>query len=501
MHTNTILLQDIADNTLLPTAVYAGDSLKIIFANQSMTETWGRGKQVMGRKFIEVLPDSKKEYFSNQAMSVLKTGIPIQASDEKVEVNRNGVILSYYFNYSFIPLYDSDGNIYGVLNTAADVTELHESRQKNREADERLKMAIDASGIGTYEINLTTREVTACGNFKQILAVDELKDIDELISKIHPEDLAVRENAHREAEITGLISYEARIIRNQSEKWVKITGKIVHDPNGVPQTIIGTILDINEQKKFQEELKKQVAENTEELRRSNNDLLHFARIVSHDLKEPVRKIKFFNNLLKIETQDFLKEKSKRYFEKLDQTTQRMQNIIEGILAYSTINKSIQTVEKINLNAIIKNVKTDLELIIKEKGAILITGQLPDIEGAPILIHQLFYNLIQNALKFSKPDQPPRVTIKSSVIKDNDLDFLKIVITDNGIGLDPIYADRIFKDFERLHSKDEYEGNGLGLSLCRKIAKRHNGTISASGKKDNGAEFTVTLPLKQTKSAI
>lgn len=502
MHPNTDLLQDIADNTLLPTAVYAGDNLVIVYANHTMTQIWGKGKQVTGKKFIEMLPDSKKQYLSNQALSVFKTGIPIQARDEKVEVNRNGIILSFYFDYSFTALYDPDGNIYGVLNTGSDVTELHESRLKTLEADERLKMAIDASGIGTYEINLLTRKITACGNFKHILAIDDLENIDVLVSKIHPEDLAVRENAHREAEITGLISYEARIISNdQSQKWVKITGKIVRDPNGGPKSIIGTILDIHEQKQFQEELKKQVAENTEELRRSNDDLLHFAHIVSHDLKEPVRKIKFFNNLLKNETQDLLKEKSKKYFDKLEQSAQRMQNIIEGILAYSTINKSIQTVEKINLNEIIENIKTDLELIIKEKGAILITRELPDIEGAPILIHQLFYNLIQNALKFSKPDQPPRVTIKSSIIKGNGSDFLKIIIKDNGIGLEPVYAERIFNDFERLHSKDEYEGNGLGLSLCRKIAKRHNGTISASGKKDNGAVFTVSLPLKQSRSAI
>lgn len=502
MHPDTNLLQDMAVNTPVPIAVYAGDNLVIVFANHAMTEIWGRGKQVTGRKFIEVLHDSKKEYLFNHALSVFKTGIPINTNDENVKVNKNGVILSYYFEYTFIPLYDPDGNIYAVLNTGSNVTELHDSRLKTIEADERLKMAIDASGIGTYEINLSTRKITACGNFKHILLIDELVDIDVLVSKIHPKDLHVREKAHIEAESTGLISYEARIIRNdQSEKWVKITGKIVRDPNGKPKTIIGTILDINEQKQFHEELKKQVEENTEELRRSNDDLLHFAHIVSHDLKEPVRKIKFFNNLLKNETHDFLKEKSKKYFNKLDQTAQRMQNIIEGILAYSTINKSIQNVEKINLNAIFDNIKTDLELIIKEKEAILIIRQLPDIEGALILIHQLFYNLIQNALKFSKPDQPPRVTIKSSVINDNDSDFLKIVIKDNGIGLDPIYAERIFNDFERLHSKDEYEGNGLGLSLCRKIVKRHNGTISASGKKDNGAEFTVTLPLKQTKSAI
>ena len=502
MHQNISLLQDIAENALLPTAVYTGPDLIIGFVNRAMKETWGKGDQVIGKKFTEVLPENKQQYLFDQAIRVLKTGIPIHINDEKVELDRNGVITAYYFNYSFTPLYDIDRNIYGVINTVVDVTELHKSRQETIDADEKLKMAIDASGIGTYEINLSTKEIKACDNFKNILSIDNLTDIDDLVSRIHPDDLAVREDAHKKAATEGVISYEARVKDNeQSYKWVKITGKIIRDQNGTPQTIIGTILDINEHKQFEEELKKQVTQNTEELRRSNDDLLHFASIVSHDLKEPVRKIKIFNNVLKNETQDHISEKAKKYFDKLDQSAQRMQNIIEGILAYSTINKSIQTVEKIDLNEIIENIKIDLELIIKERGAIFITKKLPDIEGAPILIHQLFYNLIQNALKFSKPDQPPRVTVKSKLIKDNDIDFIKITIKDNGIGLDQIYADRIFNAFERLHSKDEYEGTGLGLSLCRKIAERHSGTISALGEKDNGAEFLVTLPVRQTQTTI
>ncbi|MCA1918924.1 MAG: PAS domain-containing sensor histidine kinase, partial [Flavobacterium piscis] len=147
-------------------------------------------------------------------------------------------------------------------------------------------------------------------------------------------------------------------------------------------------------------------------------------------------------------------------------------------------------------------KTDLELIINEKQAILIVSELPEIEGAPILIHQLFYNLIQNALKFSKADQPPRVIITCTVIKnEQDIEMLEIKIKDNGIGLDPVFAEKIFDAFERLHSKDEFEGNGLGLALCRKIAERHNGSITASGEKDNGAEFTVILPVKQAEYYI
>ena len=225
-------------------------------------------------------------------------------------------------------------------------------------------------------------------------------------------------------------------------------------------------------------------------------------MVSHDLKEPVRKIKTFNSILKNEYKADFSENAKKFLQKVDQSAQRMQNIIEGILAYSTLDKRSQPVEEINLDLVIENIKTDLELIINEKGAILVISELPEIEGAPILIHQLFYNLVHNALKFSKADEPPRVIITSNIVSNQEgIELLEIKIKDNGIGLDPVFAEKIFDAFERLHSKDQFEGNGLGLALCRKIAKRHNGSITAAGEKDNGAEFTVTLPLKQSTNYI
>jgi light-regulated signal transduction histidine kinase (bacteriophytochrome) len=228
--------------------------------------------------------------------------------------------------------------------------------------------------------------------------------------------------------------------------------------------------------------------------------LHFANVVSHDLREPVRKIKIFNGLIRNEKETNFNENSIKYLQKIDQSAQRMQNIIEGILAYSTLDKNKQYIEEIDLNEIVENIKTDLELIIKEKDAILVTSELPVIQGAAILINQLFYNLIQNALKFSKVDMPPSVIISSCNLNIDGIEYVQITIEDNGIGIDAAFAERIFDAFERLHSKDQYEGNGLGLSLCRKIAKRHNGTITAKGV-DKGAEFVVTLPLKQTEESI
>ncbi|MDR7211710.1 ATP-binding protein [Flavobacterium piscis] len=502
MYPNLRILKDIVDNTPLPIAVYTGNELKIMLANTAMIQTWGKGDKVIGKNYLEVLPEIKNEVFFEQAANVLKTGIPFHGKNKKADLVIDGIMKSHYFNYSFIPLFDEEKKIYGVMNTGVDVTELYNANQQVQSAEERLRIAIDSSGMGTYEIDLATKEIKTCGNFNHILSIESPMSRDELITKLHPDDLAVREKAHKEAESSGQISYEARILKgDDSTGWVKINGKIIRDENDEPITIIGTIQDINEQREFQEELKKQVAENTEQLRRSNDDLLHFANVVSHDLREPVRKIKIFNGLIRNEKEAVFNENSIKYLNKIDQSTQRMQNIIEGILAYSTLDKNKQPIEEIDLNETIENIKTDLELIIKEKNAILVTCELPVIQGAPILINQLFYNLIQNALKFSKADQPPRVIITTSLININGTDSVQITIKDNGIGLDEAFKERIFSAFERLHSKDQYEGNGLGLSLCRKIAQRHNGTVTAKGEKDNGAEFIVTLPLQQTEDSI
>nr|WP_244860476.1 PAS domain-containing sensor histidine kinase [Flavobacterium psychroterrae] len=356
--------------------------------------------------------------------------------------------------------------------------------------------------MGTYEIDIITNRIKTSDNFKKLWSIDSEITVQSLASKLHPDDRCLQEKAHKEALENGVVCYEARIIqKDNSVKWVKVFGKIIKDEKGDPSTILGIVQDIHNQKEIEAELKRKIQESTLDLRRSNDDLLHFANVVSHDLQEPVRKIKIFNNMLKNEIAKQLPDRSVTHLNKITHSANRMQCIIEGLLAYSTIDKSTQPVEKIFLNDLLENIKTDLELIIKEKNAILIVSDLPEIQGAPILIHQLFYNLIQNALKFTKANQSPRVIITSAIKNIDSVESVEISFRDNGIGLDPMYAQKIFAAFERLHSKNEYEGNGIGLALCQKIINRHNGTIMAKGEKENGAEFIVTLPLKQTSESI
>ncbi|PXY46849.1 PAS domain-containing sensor histidine kinase [Flavobacterium hydrophilum] len=502
MYQNSSLLQNIIDSIPLPIGVYVGDNLKIELANAAMIKTYGKGNDVIGKTYLDIVPEIEKQQILDQALGVLKTGIAFHAIGKKVDLVIEGMMKEHYFNYSFIPLFDNYGNVYGVVNTGTDVTDFQLAKEEVQNSNERLKMAIDSSGIGSYEIDLITKKIKTSGNFDAMCSIENEVTNEDLIAKLHPDDLPAREKAHQEAKTSGRISYEARIINNDnSARWTKIEGKILKDKDGNPKIIIGIIQDIHEQREFEEELKKQVASRTDEVTRSNNDLMQFAGAVSHDLREPLRKIKIFNNLLRNDIEGYVNEKSKKYLHKVSQSAQRMENIIEGILTYSTLDKTLQVIETVDLNEVIENIKIDLELVIREKDAILVTSDLPKIQGAPILINQLFYNLIQNALKFSKTNQPPRVIITNTIINRDAQDLVQITIKDNGIGLDAAFAEKIFTAFERLHSKDEYEGNGLGLALCRKIVKRHNGKITATGEKDNGAEFTVTLPLRQKMDTI
>jgi PAS domain S-box-containing protein len=444
-----------------------------------------------------IIPDLHNGPNTKQILCLIKPVIHFQPNYIKLDCLKNGIWTPLFFNYNFAPLRNEKGVVYGVVNTCTEVTKLHEAKNQIVNSDEMLTMAIEACGMGTYEIDVITNSIKTSDNFKKLCSLDAEITIEALVAKLHPDDRYLREKAHKDALLNGVVCYEARIVQgNKSEKWIKVFGKIIKDKKGDPSTILGVIQDIHDQKEFEVELKKKIEESTLELRRSNDDLLHFANVVSHDLQEPVRKIKIFNTMLKNEIGNQLPDRSVMHLNKIEHSANRMQCIIEGLLAYSTMDKSTQPVEKIFLNELLENIKTDLEFIIKEKDAILVTSDLPEIEGAAILIQQLFYNLIQNALKFTKANQPPRVIITSVIKNIDSVESIEISFKDNGIGLDPMYAEKIFTAFERLHSKNEYEGNGIGLALCRKIINRHHGTIMAKGEKENGAEFIVTLPLKQ-----
>lgn len=258
---------------------------------------------------------------------------------------------------------------------------------------------------------------------------------------------------------------------------------------------VKVLRDATQEQLFTEELHRLVAKRTEELQRSNEDLRQFAHVASHDLKEPVRKIKIFQNRIKDEFSNTLPEKVNTYLSKMGNAADRMFAMIEGVLKYSKLDDSEQAEEWVDLNEIISDIGTDLELLMHQKNARISTENLPVVAGFRVLLYQLFYNLILNSLKFSRATIPACIEIRCEKVLQGAQTFYKIVLADNGIGFEEEYAEKIFITFTKLNSADEYEGTGLGLALCKKIVLRHSGTISATGIPNKGAAFTIMLPAK------
>ncbi len=227
-----------------------------------------------------------------------------------------------------------------------------------------------------------------------------------------------------------------------------------------------------------------------ELARSNTDLVAFASVASHDLQEPLRKVQAFGDRLADRCAHSLDERGQDYVQRMRQSAARMRTLINDLLAFSQVQSQSQAYSEVDLTAVMKEVRFDLEEELRASAGTVEVTELPTIAADYTQMLQLFQNLIGNALKYAKPDEAPIVKIGATTHED----CVSIKFTDNGIGFEPRYADRIFGIFQRLHARDVYQGTGLGLAICKRIMERHHGTIVAEGLPGFGATFTVTLPL-------
>lgn len=240
------------------------------------------------------------------------------------------------------------------------------------------------------------------------------------------------------------------------------------------------------------------------LARSNRELEAFASIASHDLQEPLRKVEAFGDRLKRKYEPELGDDGKMYIDRMQSAVIRMRALINDLLDYSRVTTKGKPFESVDLNKILQDVVSDLEVRIEEVQGEVEFEQLPEIDADPTQLRQLFQNLVANALKFHRPDERPHVVIRAQIVdlgRNVNQRCCRIEIVDNGIGFDMKYADRIFGIFQRLHSRAEFEGTGIGLATCRKIVERHQGEISVESSCGEGTSFTIELPLRQPRTGM
>jgi len=410
------------------------------------------------------------------------------------------------------PIIDSNGGLKGALNVLIDITDRKEAEFALRTSEGKFRTLADSmpqfiwTGDTKGYLNYFNKSVYDYSG----LSPEEIEK-NGWIEMVHPADRSENLRLWTESIKNGTnFLFEHRFRKHDGEyRWQLSRAIPQKDVNGIIQMWVGTSTDIHDSKLFIDELESKVQLRTKELTAANDELVktnmelaQFAYVASHDLQEPLRKIQTFATRI-LETEiDNLSPKGKDYFDRMRASSTRMQQLIVDLLAFSRANAVEKHFERTNLNGILVSVKEQLNELIQQKNATIISGELPVLSVITYQFEQLFTNLIANSLKFIDPETDPVIEISAGIISGEDINLHEaqkqttyhfISFKDNGIGFEQQFKDRIFQVFQRLHSKNAYDGTGIGLAICKKIIENHHGLIDAKGEPGVGSTFTIYLP--------
>ncbi|MCY7351945.1 MAG: PAS domain-containing protein [Cytophagaceae bacterium] len=508
-------LQNLFEQAPVAIAILRGGDFVVEQVNSDMSTIWNRTtEQLLGRPIFEVLTEAAGQGFEELLIGVLQTGVAFVGTELPVTLLRNGKAQPVRVNLIYKPLREMDGQVTGIMVVASDVTELVLARQLVEEGNRQFRRLTDL----VPQILWTAQPDGYLDYYNQpwydYTGFEEGYGDQSWIPILHPDDVQMCVDTWYHSVQTGKpYQIEYRFLDRHNPgtyRWFMGRAMPMRDETGAITKWFGTCTDINDQKIQSGYLEQVVNERTELLRqsnanleRSNFDLMQFASVASHDLKEPLRKIQTFCNLLTETLADRLDKREHEHFERIIRAAARMQALVDDVLQLSKLAKANPHYEPVDLNEVIARIQDDLEITIREKGATFRVGPLPTVEAVPGQMHQLFQNLISNAIKFSG-GRPPVVTIEvapDTPERQEDLnqpktDYVTLSVRDNGIGFEEQYQEKIFGMFQRLHGQERYNGTGIGLTICRRIVENLHGSITAEGRPGEGTTFRIALPLRQ-----
>ncbi|HVX25651.1 MAG TPA: PAS domain-containing protein [Parafilimonas sp.] len=515
-------IEKIADVSPCIITVYNVHSGNYLFINKAVETLLGYDVENFtkdGRNFIYSMIHPKDVHAVQQNNKQLiaeannTTAKPFEkVKDFKYRVKHKDGAYRWIHTFSTVFNRDKNGKVQDVLNISIDVTESQlltlrladmneEIKQKEfehqrmiNEIEDYAILMIDKNGIiqnwnkGAEKIKGYTADEIIGKNFR-------------IFYRKEDQQRRLPETLLEEAIKNGKANHEGwRVRKDGTTFWGNIVITALHDENNNVIGFTKVTRNLTDKKIAEDQLKeyaRQMEKQNEELQRINIDLDSFTYTASHDLQEPLRKIKTFCNLIETKAGKTFSEDTAAYFNRIIAAVSRMQNLIDSLLNYSRTTSAEKILIPTDLNNIVEEVKKELAEMITEKDAKIIYEPLPVIKVIPLQFQQLFLNIISNAIKYSRADVPPVIHITSEQFSERNEDktqkLTKISVSDNGIGFEQKYADNIFKLFQRLHGRTEYSGTGIGLAICKKIVENHNGTINAISEPGKGSTFIITIP--------
>ncbi|MET0300367.1 MAG: PAS domain-containing protein, partial [Flavitalea sp.] len=493
--------------------LFVGRDLIIENPNQTFIDIVGKGADIVGKPLREAMPEliTEGQPFLKILDDVYTTGKMFQSYGSQVKIVQNGVMTYNYYNITYSPVYDTNGEVYAILDIAIDVTDHMLDQKRLEDAELALRSAIELAELGTWTYNIGDGLATFSSRLADWYGIDENAQYPGIAPSIETSDKERLDRALAKAISNGAkgeIDIEYRIINaiTGQQRIIHLQGQTICNDEGIPVTVRGTTQDMTIQRKHQFALEQEVKLRTEqlaaaveelqvtneELEESNSQLIHsndelaqYAYVASHDLQEPLRKIRVFTS--RLTSENIGSADSAKTLKKISAAAERMTLLIQDLLNFSRLLKNDSMYQSVNLSDIVNAVINDFELTIHEKGAEIYVGELPTVQAVGLQMNQLFFNLLSNSLKFIASDVTPVISINSRKISSSEASayirrimpnssYYDIEVTDNGIGFETQFAEQIFEVFKRLHGREIYPGSGIGLALCRRIAGNHNGVL-------------------------